>query len=296
MTYRRPLAISLVLIGALALTSAQAWFGNAAGESSTAIAQAAQPQAATRVVALTSLSADLIERLNRDTLIGIPGTSLTQSDPRFAGIDRVSSGRTPPSLETIVALEPDLVVGADGFHDMPLTRLDELGIPTLSYDVKSWQDLRAIVTDLAESIAADPQPLLTEFDSYLENPPEQSQSTLVLMSQQPILSPSASSWAGDLLSQFNVDNITAQMQGKSAFEGYLTLSAERILDIDPDIVMLIDTGEDTLAQFESQPFWEQLQAQQSDRVYLFDYYGLINPGSVESIRNATTQLREVFAD
>lgn len=297
MIYRRSLSVSLAVLGAIALSATSSLLvGHLSPGSTTAIAQPAEAQPATRVVALTSLAADLVERLDRETLVGIPGTRLTEGDSRFSDIEVVSSGRTPPSLEAIVALEPDLVVGATGFHDMPLTRLEELGVPTLSYEVKSWQDLRQISTDLAEAIAADPQPLLAEFDSYLENPPETSRSTLVLMSQQPILSPSAASWAGDLLTQFNTDNVTAQMQGSSAFEGYLTLSAERILEIDPEVILLVATGEDTLEQFESQPFWNDLQAQKSDRVYVFDYYGLINPGSIDAIRSATTQLRETLSE
>ncbi|MEO1134874.1 MAG: ABC transporter substrate-binding protein, partial [Cyanobacteria bacterium J06639_1] len=191
MIYRRSLSVSLAVLGAIALTATSSLLGHLPPGSTAAIAQPAESQPATRVVALTSLAADVVERLDRDTLIGIPGTRLTQADPRFSNIEVVSSGRTPPSLEAIVALDPDLVVGATGFHDMPLERLEELGVPTLSYEIKSWQDLRQISTDLAEAIAADPQPLLAEFDSYLDNPPEASRSTLVLMSQQPILSPSA---------------------------------------------------------------------------------------------------------
>ncbi len=39
-----------------------------------------------RVVALTSLSADLVMTLDPEVLVGIPATSLTKSDPRFDGI------------------------------------------------------------------------------------------------------------------------------------------------------------------------------------------------------------------
>ena len=55
-----------------------------------------QPQ---RIIALTSLSADIIYQLNPEKLVGIPGSSLTRNDPRFADYPTVSEGNTPPDLE-----------------------------------------------------------------------------------------------------------------------------------------------------------------------------------------------------
>ena len=70
-----------------------------------------------RIVALSSLSADLVQQLSPTKLVGITGSSLLNDDSRFSQLPRVSSGRTPPNLEKIVALEPDLVLGSMGFHD-----------------------------------------------------------------------------------------------------------------------------------------------------------------------------------
>ena len=58
----------------------------------------------------------MVVSLDPTVLVGVPGTSLTKADPRFNGIKRVSSGRSQPSVEAIVALKPDLVIGAEGFH------------------------------------------------------------------------------------------------------------------------------------------------------------------------------------
>ncbi|HHP7245545.1 MAG TPA: ABC transporter substrate-binding protein, partial [Elainellaceae cyanobacterium] len=69
---------------------------------------------AERIVALTSLSADLVHQLDSSKLVGVPGSSLIAGDTRFEGIEHVSSERTPPNLEKVVALNPDLVIGAAG--------------------------------------------------------------------------------------------------------------------------------------------------------------------------------------
>ncbi|PSB67641.1 iron ABC transporter substrate-binding protein, partial [filamentous cyanobacterium CCP1] len=75
----------------------------------------------------------------------------------------------------------------------------------------------------------------------------------------------------------------------------ITLSPEKILESNPEVLMVVEMGENTLKGFSEEPLWSQLQAVQTNRVYEFDYYGLINPGSVETIEAACTTLREVLS-
>jgi iron complex transport system substrate-binding protein len=62
-----------------------------------------QPRTAQRVVALTSLSADILSRLDRQKLVGVPGGALLNNNPRLQGIPTISAGRAQPNLERIVA-------------------------------------------------------------------------------------------------------------------------------------------------------------------------------------------------
>ncbi len=250
---------------------------------------------ANRVVALTSLSADIIGHLDASKLVGITGSRLFAQDPRFQGLPIVSQGRTPPNLEKITALKPDLVIGATGFHDRTLARLKELGINTLATQVGSWADLEQQTRDLAAAIAADPTPLLQRLQACKANAPTQSPSTLVLVSQQPILAPNKTSWAGDLLTQFNAQNVAADLQGESPTRGYITLSAERVLQANPDVMILVDTEPGVVEQLKSLPFWNQLKATQTQQVHVLDYYGMVNPGSIEKIEQTCTQLKQILA-
>lgn len=251
--------------------------------------------AASRVVALTPLTADIVQQLDSSKLVGIPGNPLLSQDPRFAELPTVSGGQTPPNLEQIVALEPDFVVGAAGFHDQVLQRLEELNVDTLLTNVDNWRSLHHVTQTLAAAVHADPQPLLDRYATFLNDLPRSEKSTLVLISQQPILAPNKTSWAGDLLQQFHAKNLTAEFQGQSPFGGYITLSPEKILETNPEVVILVDTGDDILKQFQAQSFWSQLPAVKDDRVYVFDYYGLVNPGSITKIEQACNQLREALA-
>jgi iron complex transport system substrate-binding protein len=252
-----------------------------------------------RVVALTPLTADIIYQLDKTKIVGISGASLLNKDSRFQDIPRVSEGRTPPNLEKIVALKPDLVIGAEGFSNEITQKLQQLKIPTLLTNIKSWESLEELTKNLAQSINADPQPLLKRYQSFLPNQSYPSPSTLVLVSRQPISSPNKNSWAGDLLTKFNINSLTADLQGKSQFRGYVTLSAEKVLQANPQTLIVVNPpqGSNTalLDELKKEPFWRDLQATKKNRVYVFDYYGLVNPGSIDSIEKACKQLQEIIS-
>jgi iron complex transport system substrate-binding protein len=48
-----------------------------------------------------------------------------------------------------------------------------------------------------------------------------------------------------------------------------------------------------LQEFSSQPFWQNLKAVKDKQIYVFDYYGLVNPGSIDAIESATQKLRQL---
>ncbi|NJR69353.1 MAG: ABC transporter substrate-binding protein [Synechococcales cyanobacterium CRU_2_2] len=260
-------------------------------------AQAAPDQAETlqRVVALTSLTADLVQTLAPNKLVGVPGSSLVRSDDRFKDLPSVSEERVPPNLETIVSLQPDLVIGAVGFHDQALQKLTDLKVPTLAVEVDSWEALERLTLDLASRLGADAQPLQSRYQACLNAQTNGAKpSVLVLSGQAPILAPNKSSWAGNMLEVAGAQNIAAELQGESPFEGYITLSPEKILQADPERIILIETPDGAVDGLKNQGFWQQLSAVQQDQVYSFDYYGLVNPGSIGSIETACQQLKQLL--
>lgn len=284
--------ISLTLATGLLACSTTSPTPNTTAPSSPAAIQP-NPTPATRVVALTSLSADLIHRLDQTKLVGIPGSRLLRQNAELAALPQVSEGQTPPNLEKIVALKPDLVIGAAGFHDQILARLQTTGVRTLTTQVTSWQALQDLTRTLATEIGADPDPLLQSYQTCLPAQPTQASSTLVLVSNQPLLAPNKTSWAGDLLTQFQIPNVVADLQGNSPQRGYVTLSPEKVLAANPQTLILVDAGDGAIAQLKTAPFWNKLDAVTRDRVYTFDYFGLVNPGSISAIEKTCQQLQQV---
>lgn len=286
--------LSLILISCTTTATTKQPLATIAAQTQTDDIKSAQ-----RVVALSSLAADIISELDKTKLVGITGNKLFKDNPRFEEITRVSEGQNPPNLEKIVALKPDLVIGAEGFSNQTTDKLKQLGIPTFLTQVKSWESLEELTKKIAQSINADPQALLNRYKSFLPDKQNSSLATLVLVSRQPILTPNKNSWAGDLLAKFPAKNLAAQLQGNSPIGGYVTLSAEKVLQANPEVIIVVNPPQGTeaalLDSFKKEAFWKELNATKNNRIYVFDYYGLVNPGSIDAVEKACKQLKQALS-
>ncbi len=250
-----------------------------------------------KVVALTSLSADLITNISKESLVGIPGSSLLKKNEELKDIPIISSGRMPPNLEKIISLEPDLVVGAKGFHDKTLNKLDELGIDTVYTSITNFDDLEQLHNNLVLKLnATNVKPLDKILDKcYLINNDRESnkKNIVALVSSRPILSPNQNSWAGNLISKFKLKNLAAEITSKTEFKGYVNLSPEWLLKSQPDNLLIIKTPGSDLSQYKSISIWNDLKAVNVNKIFTFDYYGLINPGGLKVINEACNKLSSI---
>ena len=247
----------------------------------------------TRVVALTSLTADLINEISKDSLVGIPGSSILKKNKEFDSIPIVSSGRMPPDLEKILSLKPDLVIGAKGFHDRSLSKLNSLGISTLSTSISSLDDLDNLNKKLASKLNARTKSLEDILGSCYSKKKNKSKNLVVLVSTKPILSPNKDSWAGNLISFFKLNNLVSEITNKTEFEGYVNLSPEWLIKSQPENILVIKTPGSDMSQYESINIWNKLEAVKNNKIYSFDYYGLINAGGIKSINIACQKLSSI---
>ena len=246
-----------------------------------------------RVVALTSLTADLINTISKDSLVGIPGSSILKKNKEFDSIPIVSSGRMPPDLEKILSLKPDLVIGAKGFHDRPLSKLNSLGISTLSTSISSLDDLDILYKQIASKLSKNTKPLEQILESCYSTYKNKNKNLVVLVSSKPILSPNKDSWAGNLISFFKLNNLASDITNKTEFKGYVNLSAEWLLKSQPENILVIKTPGSDLSQYSSINIWNKLDAVKNDKVFIFEYYGLINAGGIKAINKACQKLSSI---
>ena len=246
-----------------------------------------------RIVSLTSLSTDIIYHLSPESLKGRPDSSLFLKRKKFNNIPIVSKGRTPPNLELIVSLKPDLVIGAKGFHDKSLNALNEIGIKTLSTQLKNWSDLESIINELKLVTNSKKTNLNDKLYNCINGTDTKGNEVVVLVSTKPLLAPNSQSWAGSLLSRFNIKNLTSKIESSGRLKGYVNLSPEWLIDKNPDKLILIEFNNDDLSKFYKLPFWKDLNAVKNNNISNFNYYGLINAGSLETINNACKQLKSI---
>ena len=246
-----------------------------------------------RIISLNSLSADIVSKLDIDSLVGIPGSSLLKKDDRFFGKEVVSQGRMPPSLEKIIKLSPSLVIGSEGFHDKILDKLSELDIKTLRTNTKSIKQLEILISDLSNYLKKDPSKLNSNIKNCYPNKSKSKGSAVILASTKPLLSPNSNSWAGKLLDRFNFENISKNLESKTEFKGYVNLSPEIILKTKPSKVIIISYPGMNQGTLLSDPILSKVISTVKSEITTFNYYGLINPGSLKTINDACEKLSKI---
>ena len=246
-----------------------------------------------RIVALTSISADLVNSISNDSLVGIPGSSLFNNRKDFMNKIIISQGRNPPNLEKIIKLKPTLVIGAKGFHDKVLSKLEEFSIKTIATDIRNFSDLEELSNVITKNSNILKFSLKNKLPNCYNLKPIKKDSTIVLVSTKPILSPNSKSWSGNLLNRFKINNLSAELEAKSSFRGYANLSSEWLISKNPENLILISTPGSDLSKYKKLEYWNKLKAVKNDNIYEFEYYGFINPGSLLSINNACTKLQDL---
>jgi len=246
-----------------------------------------------RIISLNSIGADIVSQLDNKSLIGIPGSSLLKKDDKFDEKVIVSEGRMPPSLEKIIKLKPSLVIGSEGFHDKILDKLDNLNIKTLKTDTTSVQQLEVLIKDLAFYLNKDPSSVNENIKSCYLNRSKYRGSAVILANIKPLLSPNSNSWAGKLLDRFNFDNISKDLESKTEFKGYVNLSPEIILKKKPSKIIIISFPGMDQNSLLTNPILKKIITSNKNEIVTFNYYGLINPGSLKTINSACEKLSSI---
>ena len=246
-----------------------------------------------RIISLNSLGADIVSKLDNDSLVGIPGSSLLKKDDKFAGKIIVSEGRMPPSLEKIIKLKPSLVIGSEGFHDKILDKLGDLNIETLKTNTNSINQLEKLIKDLAFYLNKNSSSVNDNIKSCYFNTSKDRGSAVILASTKPLLSPNSNSWAGKLLDRFNFDNISKDLESKTEFKGYVNLSPEIILKKKPSKIIIISFPGMNQNSLLANPILKKIIDSNKNEIVTFNYYGLINPGSLKTINSACMKLSNI---
>ena len=184
------------------------------------------------------------------------------------------SGFTP-NLEAIGAYEPDLVIVANDLDGI-VGALDAVGVPVLLLpaaaqfsDVYDQMRTLGVATGSVESAEQAASTLEADIQSAIDAAGTRAQGLAVYHELDPTLySITSSTFIGLVYEAFGLENI-ADPADVDGF-GYPQLSAEYVIEADPDLVFVTDCCGDTSETVAERPGWDNVSAVANGSITVVD--------------------------
>ncbi len=180
-----------------------------------------------------------------------------------------------PSLEKIVALKPDLVIGlAEGELRTLVARLAELKIPVYISNPSNVAEIIVSIRHIGEITAAAKRAgvLVTQMEEKVKQIQEKVKSfaqprVLHVLNFEPLLSAGKGTFINDLIRLAGGKNLAAMAAGK-----YPRLSMEEVLAWDPEVLLLasMKSADPLLEQKQWWQGWQTITAVRQGRVYILE--------------------------
>lgn len=212
------------------------------------------------------------------------------------------------NFERIAAMKPDLIIGNRSLHEAYLPKLEELGAPVLLFDIDHINDVVPKMRIMGE-IVGEPQKaeaFVKEFESRAAAlkkrlPKERPRVLIMVGSSESWSAAKSNSYMGSMAEFLGAVNIA---EGPEHRPGYTRMSMERVVERDPDIIIIVKPVRDAsdtskaLPGFQKDPLWGGLKAVQNKRVYEVDpylFFMMPGPRAIEAMEEMATYLYpEVF--
>ena len=177
-----------------------------------------------------------------------------------------------PSVERIVALKPDLVIGsAEANRRETADELANLGIPlyglsdrALADVLRSIRDLGALLRcqDRAETLASGLEQRIEAVERRVDAAPRPR--VLFVTWYQPLITVGRQNFIADVIRRAGGAPISDDLRGE-----WPRLSVEAVLERDPDVILVPQSQSfsPTLDRFRQLPGWSDLRAVKGGRVY-----------------------------
>lgn len=194
------------------------------------------------------------------------------------------------NYERIAALKPDLLIGNKDLHARYLDALQQTGAPVLLYMIDSYKDviekfkiLGSLVgeEEKAAKLAGD---LERRVEAVRKKVPAGRHPRVLIMvgNVEAWSAAKPDSYLGDMVKLLGGANIAEG--GPEHRPGYTKLSMERVVEANPDVLILVKPVRDAsdksraLPGFEKDPMWNTLRAVKNGRVIELDPAFFTSPG------------------
>lgn len=181
------------------------------------------------------------------------------------------------SVEKIVALEPDLVLAAGSIHQPVIEALEQVNIPVYALDPNTLEEVYTRLElvgrltgheEEAAQVVAEMQDRVAAVSERVGAIPQEDRLSVYWeVFDEPRMTAGPATFTGQLIELAGGVNIFADVG-----EDYPQISDEEVIGRNPAVIMGPETmGEKlTIETVAQRPGWDQIDAVQNARIYLFD--------------------------
>jgi iron complex transport system substrate-binding protein len=266
---KRTLAALVAVLGLLAACGDDATTTNANTTTAPAV------EAPDHIVSMSPTATEMLFAIGAgDQVVAVDSYS---TYPAEAPITDLSAYE--PNVEAITAYEPDLVVIADSSGDLEAS-LDKVGIEVLVLPAaETIDDTYAQLTQLGDVTGHEDEAttvvtsMQDDIDQIVAEVPDRAAPlTYFHELDNTLYSVTSKTFIGELYGLAGLENVADAADPDGQLGGYPQVSAELLVDADPDLIFLADTKccEQTAATFATRPGFESLHAVTAGQVVELD--------------------------
>lgn len=194
------------------------------------------------------------------------------------------------SLETLVALQPDLIFVGGDYQSLLSKQLTKLKIPVVSFESQSVADIERSIrgisratghqeagSALIEKIKQEIAAIQKQVKPYQQ---EQRPRVFYQVWDQPLMTAGPDSFIGELIELLGAENVFDDVE-----IAYPQVSEETLIVRNPDVILMPDSKKQgeaavaaTIAELKKRPGWQQLNAVKAGRIYLLEDDLISRPG------------------
>lgn len=230
------------------------------------------------------------------TIVGKPTSEALSSEVKEGTKDVQDIGVIHnPSVETILKLQPDLVIGVNvPFHQQLIPTLEKANIPILIKSLDSYEEVLDTLhfygelNNTPQVAEAKINAIKTEYNEAIEraNGKVAPRTLMIWGTPESMSMATSKSFAGNLLTRLDGNNIADNVDSVAKDSGYIPLSLEYVATKDPEVIFVVTHGEVSAvkasmdANLGQNPLWKDLSAVKNNRVYVLPYQLFaVNPGT-----------------
>ncbi len=233
-----------------------------------------------RIVVVSVSTAEIMNALGIE-LVGMTRTTKPISE-KLKALPTVGFPMQP-NIESITALNPDLVILTYDFKALNKEQMEQHNLPAFFIDNQSYKGTMEGIEMLGKAFdkEAVAESLLKEMKekeaAVLQKAKDKPQPKVLILfgTSESFMMARETSFAGEMVKLLGADNIIkdAEISITQDTGNYIPMSVEKVVELNPDVILRISHGspEGTKMlyeqEFERNPVWQAIAAQQNGRVY-----------------------------